>query len=147
MGLSIWFTDPLLFVITLSIIGAMVGSFSNVIIYRLPIMLWQREKIKGQRFNLAFPPSACPKCNNRLKFYHNVPVLGWIFLLGKCGFCDLPISSRYPIIEALFATIGGFSAYLLLGLPDNIMMSLIVSLCLWGLIIVAMIAYDTLSEK
>ncbi|HEX8524101.1 MAG TPA: prepilin peptidase [Tepidisphaeraceae bacterium] len=78
------------FIIFLFILGSCVGSFLNVVIWRLP---------RGE--SLSYPPSHCPKCNNRLKWYDNLPVIGWIKLGGKCRFCKEPISTRYPIIEAV----------------------------------------------
>ena len=68
--------------------GISVGSFLNVVIWRLPL-----EK------SLVKPPSHCPKCGNKLKWYHNIPILSYIFLLGKCAFCKTPITLRYPTIE------------------------------------------------
>ncbi len=70
-------------------LGACVGSFLNVVVWRLP---------RGE--SLVTPPSHCPKCNSRLAWYDNVPVFGWLFLRGRCRYCHQPISSRYPIIEA-----------------------------------------------
>lgn len=69
--------------------GASVGSFLNVVIYRLPAGL-----------SVLWPPSRCPKCLNRLKPYHNVPVFGWLWLKGRCHFCKTKISSRYPLVES-----------------------------------------------
>src|SRR4051812_33030759 len=71
-------------------LGACVGSFLNVVIWRLP---------RGE--SLSYPPSHCPKCNNTLKWYDNVPVFGWLKLGGKCRFCKNEISPRYPIVEAV----------------------------------------------
>ncbi len=71
-------------------LGAAVGSFLNVVIYRLPAGL-----------SVLHPPSRCPNCHRRLKSYDNVPVFGWLWLRGKCRFCKWPIPSRYPLIEAL----------------------------------------------
>lgn len=69
--------------------GAAVGSFLNVVIYRVPAGL-----------SLLRPPSRCPKCHTQLKPYDNVPVLGWLWLKGRCRYCRVPISPRYPLIEA-----------------------------------------------
>ena len=69
--------------------GAAVGSFLNVVIYRVPAGL-----------SLLHPPSRCPKCHTQLKPYDNVPVLGWLWLRGRCRYCRTPISPRYPLIEA-----------------------------------------------
>jgi len=69
--------------------GAAVGSFLNVVIYRLPAGL-----------SLLHPPSRCPHCHTRLRPYDNVPVLGWLWLRGRCRYCRAPIAIRYPLIEA-----------------------------------------------
>lgn len=70
-------------------IGACIGSFLNVVVYRLPAGI-----------SLVHPPSRCPKCRNTLKPYDNVPVLGWLWLRGRCRYCKTRISPRYPLIEA-----------------------------------------------
>jgi len=72
------------------IFGATIGSFLNVVIFRLP-----RDE------NIAFPASHCQSCHTPLKLYHNIPILSWLFLRGKCGFCQEKISIQYPIIEIL----------------------------------------------
>jgi len=77
-----------LIIVFLFLLGACVGSFLNVVVWRLP---------RGK--SLLWPPSACPKCNHGLAWYDNVPVFGWIFLRGRCRYCGEPISPRYPIIE------------------------------------------------
>ncbi|MFN3266086.1 MAG: prepilin peptidase [Deinococcales bacterium] len=75
-----------------AILGALIGSFTNVLIYRLP-----------RKENIAFPPSRCPKCGHRLGVLDLVPIFSWLFLRGKCRYCGAPISSRYPMIEAISA--------------------------------------------
>ncbi|MGV0024043.1 prepilin peptidase [Phormidesmis priestleyi] len=70
-------------------LGAAIGSFLNVVIYRLPAGL-----------SLLYPPSRCPRCLTRLKTQDNVPVLGWLWLKGRCRHCKSPISPRYPLVEA-----------------------------------------------
>lgn len=100
------------------IIGLLVGSFLNVVIYRLPIMMqrtWRKEcteylqlaaeseQTEEEAFNLVFPLSRCPGCNAPIKPYQNIPVISYVFLKGKCAACGNPISVRYPIIEALTA--------------------------------------------
>lgn len=69
--------------------GASVGSFLNVVAYRIPAGL-----------SIATPPSRCPHCLHKLRKHENVPVLGWIWLRGRCAHCRSPISPRYPIVEA-----------------------------------------------
>lgn len=77
------------------IIGLCFGSFFNVLIYRLP-----------RKESIVFPPSHCPNCNYKIKWYENIPVLSYIFLRGKCSNCSKPISIRYPIIELIFGVVG-----------------------------------------
>jgi leader peptidase (prepilin peptidase)/N-methyltransferase len=72
--------------------GAIWGSFLNVVIYRLPAGL-----------SVVSPPSRCPKCHTQLAWYDNVPILGWLWLRGKCRYCKTPIPIRYPAIELLTA--------------------------------------------
>ncbi len=92
-----WILFPLL--------GACFASFFNVLIYRMPLGL-----------SLSTPPSHCPLCKHPIAWYHNVPVLGWLVLRGKCAHCHAPISIRYPLIEALGAALGFLSIWL--GHPD-----------------------------
>jgi len=94
------------FAILTTLIGACVGSFLNVVIYRLPAGL-----------SIVTPPSSCPKCSHRLAAYDNVPVLGWLWLRGKCRYCRNPISVQYPIVEAFGALmfLGLFLAYYITG--------------------------------
>ncbi|MBB3119280.1 prepilin peptidase [Pseudoduganella violacea] len=94
------------------IFGLMIGSFLNVVIYRLPKMM-QRESDNyvaaesgkqpphADRFNLMVPRSACPHCGHQVTALENVPVFSWLALRGKCSSCKNPISARYPLIEAL----------------------------------------------
>lgn len=72
------------------IFGAMIGSFLNVVIYRIP---------KGE--SIVFPASKCQSCQNSLKWWHNIPIFSWLFLRGKCYFCKEKISAQYPIVELL----------------------------------------------
>lgn len=81
-------------------IGICFGSFMNVIIYRLP-----REK------SIVTPPSSCPKCNNRLKFYDNIPILSYLILCGKCRYCKTRISIQYPVVEFITGIAIAFTYY------------------------------------
>lgn len=72
------------------ILGIVIGSFMNVLIVRIP---------KGE--NVAFPASHCVHCNTPLKIWHNIPLFSWLFLRGRCSFCDRAISLQYPLIELL----------------------------------------------
>ena len=73
-----------------AVFGAVIGSFLNVVIWRLP---------RGE--NLAKPPSACPGCGKPIKPYDNIPIVSWLLLRGKCRNCGTRISARYPLVEAL----------------------------------------------
>jgi leader peptidase (prepilin peptidase) / N-methyltransferase len=93
-----------------SIIGLMIGSFLNVVIYRLPKMMeieWEQncseEKPLERKFNLASPASSCPHCGHRISAIENIPVLSYCWLKGKCSQCKKSIGLRYPAIELLSA--------------------------------------------
>jgi len=79
-----------IFAIFSFLLGAAVGSFLNVCIYRLPA---------GE--SVVSPPSRCPACGARIRPWHNIPILGWLILRGKCRDCGAPISPRYPFVELL----------------------------------------------
>ncbi len=80
--------EQTLIAIVVFIFGIMIGSFLNVVIYRIP---------KGE--SIAFPASKCQSCQTPLKWYHNIPIFSWLFLGGKCAFCKEPIAKQYPIVE------------------------------------------------
>lgn len=121
---------PWLFPLFATLFGLLVGSFLNVVIYRLPIMMekeWKKEctecfpDLKStpktadieEKFNLSVPRSRCPKCNTQIKFYDNIPVISWLLLRGKCRQCSNPISFRYPAIELLSGAMCFGVSYLL----------------------------------
>jgi leader peptidase (prepilin peptidase)/N-methyltransferase len=83
---------PLPWLFLAGLFGACIGSFLNVVIYRLPL---------GQ--SIVSPPSRCPKCGYRLQWYDNVPIIGWALLGGRCRKCKNPISIQYPIVELITA--------------------------------------------
>ncbi|MCS6996128.1 MAG: prepilin peptidase [Casimicrobiaceae bacterium] len=104
--------DPAVAGLAAGLLGLVIGSFLNVVIYRLPIMLerrWQREavELRGEappeqpRFNLLVPPSRCPACATRIAVWDNIPVLSWLLLRGRCRACQARISPRYPLVEAM----------------------------------------------
>lgn len=102
-----------LFYLTVALFGLSVGSFLNVVIYRLPIMLkneWRsdcknflelEDDKPAEIFNLSKPDSRCPVCGHKIKIWENIPVLSYIFLGGKCSSCKTHISAQYPIIESV----------------------------------------------
>ncbi len=95
-----------------AIFGLLIGSFLNVVIYRLPKMMerqWAAEcaemsgspQTAGEPFNLMLPRSRCPHCGHQIRWYENVPVISYLFLGGCCSACKAPISLRYPVIEVV----------------------------------------------
>lgn len=144
------------FIVFFALLGACLGSFFNVVILRYQAMMdhenavevksWFEEKeiefpAKLEPlltpFNISFPASHCSACKNPLKWYHNIPVLSFLFLRGKCGFCGAKISMQYPIVEAIGAVIlattyttfitSGLSVFLVAAI---LFMSLYVMVCL-----------------
>lgn len=119
------------FLLTVCIIlGLLVGSFLNVVVYRLPIMLqrdWRAQccdyleienptpdnnesSAKFEVFNLQKPNSHCPLCNHKIRAWENVPVLSYLFLGGKCSSCKTKISIRYPAVELVSGVLSGLVA-------------------------------------
>lgn len=86
------------FSIVLFVFGALLGSFANVVIYRLPL---------GK--SIAWPGSHCMKCNAPVAWYNNVPIFAWCWLRGKCATCREPFSVRYPLVELLMAALFAFA--------------------------------------
>lgn len=117
------FQDPLVFAIGCTLLGLFVGSFLNVVIHRLPLMMereWQAEAaaLRGEepppqapRFNLATPGSRCPHCGHPIGALENLPILSYALQRGRCRHCSGPISIRYPLIETLCAVLSGFTAW------------------------------------
>ena len=78
--------------VTAAVLGACIGSFLNVVAWRLP-----------RQESVVLPPSHCPRCGSQLHWFENVPVVGWLWLRGHCRHCGAPISPRYPLVELLTA--------------------------------------------
>jgi leader peptidase (prepilin peptidase)/N-methyltransferase len=114
--------SSLFFISITAVLGLLVGSFLNVVIYRLPIMMereWQTQcnELNGVEdknsapFTLSQPRSACPHCQHAITAIENIPVISYLFLGGKCRDCRAPISIRYPIIEMLTGLLSAIVAY------------------------------------
>ena len=143
---------PPLFYFSVVLLGLMVGSFLNVVVYRLPKMMfieWEQSArdilensdspdTKPERFNLIWPPSTCPTCDNRIKPWCNIPVFSYLFLKGQCHHCKAPISARYPIVESITALISLVVAQQL-GVSMSLLWALLFSWSLWTL---SLIDYD-----
>jgi len=103
--------NPLFFAGSVFVLGLVVGSFLNVVIYRVPIMLEREWRVQAveilatptpapeQPFNLSTPRSACPSCKAPIKAWQNIPIISWLGLRGRCAACDSKISIRYPLVE------------------------------------------------
>ncbi|WP_028448422.1 prepilin peptidase [Chitinibacter tainanensis] len=144
--------EPSILIWVVGILGILVGSFLNVVIHRLPIMMEASFKQECQtyfpeaiqtatsaKYTLVVPRSACPHCGHQIKASENIPVISWLFLQGKCSNCQSAISIRYPTVElatailsALLAWKFGPSLQLLCALPFA-----------WALIALIMIDADT----
>lgn len=88
-----------------ALFGLVVGSFLNVVIHRLPLMLDALDRGEKPALTLARPGSHCPACRHPLPARHNIPVLSWLLLRGRCAFCNANISARYPLVELLTAAL------------------------------------------
>ncbi|NCT56840.1 MAG: prepilin peptidase [Legionella sp.] len=111
--------------VCLGLLTLLVGSFLNVVIYRLPRMLehtWKNEcrallnptysiPSNTPKFNLCFPRSTCPSCDQVIPAWHNIPILSFIILRGRCCFCKQPISWQYPWVELTCLVLSVFAAY------------------------------------
>jgi len=141
------------FALVASLFGLTIGSFLNVVIYRLPVMLdrhWRQECIaagyadaepangKSPTFNLVFPGSRCPHCNAPIKAWQNIPVISYLLLKGACHNCGHKISIRYPIVELLSGILSAITAYRL-GPSVALLASLFL---LWALIALSYIDFD-----
>lgn len=144
--------------------GAAIGSFLNVVIYRLPVMMMQewreqsldiilestndkklvdtvRERLPEplKPFNLIVPNSTCPSCGAAIKPWHNIPIIGWFLIGGKCAYCEAPVSARYPMIELTTAVL---TALVIAMLGPNLH-GLAACVLTWALISLALIDFDT----
>jgi len=116
--------SPLLFILAAFVIALLVGSFLNVVIYRMPIMMergWREQctalsaspasELPEGRFDLMAPRSRCPSCGHRITAMQNIPVLSYVLLGGKCAGCGSRIPARYPVIELLTGILTGVVAW------------------------------------
>lgn len=142
--------SPTYFVALVSIVGLMVGSFLNVVIYRLPKMLereWRQHcaELRAEKnaaepvFNLAVPCSTCPQCQHKITALENIPLVSYLFLRGRCAECLSPISLRYPLVELLTGVLSGFVAWHF-GFGVTTFVALIF---LWAMIALTFIDIDT----
>jgi len=145
---------PIFFYIGIVLLSVTVGSFLNVVIYRLPKMLerqWYEEcraflsdqnidiPVKSSAvMTLSKPDSTCPRCGHSIRFYENIPILSWLVLGGKCSQCDQAISKRYPLVELSTCLLGVVIASIY-GVSTVTVFMLILT---WGLIALTLIDLD-----
>ena len=116
-------SSPLAFILCTLILGLLVGSFLNVVVYRLPKMMMRDWKAQAREvlelpaepqtetFNLILPHSRCPHCAHKIRAWENLPVVSYLFLGGKCSSCKAPISKRYPLVELACGLLSAFVAW------------------------------------
>ena len=158
MAIASFFSSyPLALLVFTLALGLIIGSFLNVVIYRLPVMMqreWtqqcyeflelkddkanKNETDKFSKFNLAQPGSHCPNCNHEITALENIPVLSYLIQAGKCKNCKAPISRRYPIIESATGIFTVLIAYQF-GFTWLTLVALVLT---WSLIVLTMIDYD-----
>lgn len=152
MQSQLWF-----YLTTVGLVSLCVGSFLNVVIYRLPLMMqreWQSEcrllledelntnqakpKNTSEHFNLVKPNSTCPKCKTAIKPWQNIPIISWLILKGKCASCSNPISIRYPAIEVITALLSLVVAYTF-GATEQALLYIVIT---WALVALTFIDID-----
>ncbi len=153
-------SNPGFFLFGVFLFGLIVGSFLNVVIYRLPLMLkrewkcdcidflsdeFKSEKYKlpscidEKAFNLSVPRSRCPSCGHKITALENIPIISWLALRAKCSKCQTKISARYPSIELITALLSLLVAYHF-GVQWYTLATLLLT---WALIALTMIDFDT----
>jgi len=143
-------TSPVFLISLCTTIGLMVGSFLNVVIFRLPKMMereWDQQcaELRGETIktlpslNLAKPRSECPHCKHKITILENIPIISYLALRGRCSQCKSSISLRYPIIEALTGIISGFVAWYF----GYGFITLAALIFVWSMIALAFIDLDT----
>lgn len=142
--------SPVLLLGAVALFGLAVGSFLNVVIHRLPIMLDRRWREQcdaltaattaavPDRYDLVVPRSRCPHCGHRITALENIPVASWLWLGGKCRACAKPISARYPLVEVATALLSAAVAWRF-GFTPTMVGALLLT---WSLIALSVIDYD-----
>lgn len=157
-SLQLILNNPVAFIAVCTAISLMVGSFLNVVIYRLPIMMenaWRNEIQQSlaenngtqtinqdvtEPFNLITPRSRCPGCSTQITALQNIPIISYLILGGKCKHCGIAIPWRYPAIELLTALLSGFIAWHFYSTPVTAAAAILLT---WSLIALTGIDYDT----
>jgi leader peptidase (prepilin peptidase)/N-methyltransferase len=144
--------EPVMLYLSIGLLGLIVGSFLNVVIHRLPVMMFNELREQCQEylsltddntdsskpFNLNSPASHCPHCQHRIRFWENIPILSYLFLGGRCSNCKQSISIRYPLIEFFTAVLGLIVCWQL-GYGMALIFALIFT---WALLAASIIDFD-----
>ena len=142
-----------LFIAVVFAFSLLIGSFLNVVIYRLPVMMereWRdqadellktpaEQDLPEGRFDLVMPRSRCPSCGTLITAWRNIPIISYLFLRGRCAACKAPISIRYPVVELLTALLAAIAAWHF-GAGWEALMAIVLSITL---VAIAMIDADT----
>lgn len=143
--------SPLIFVAVTFAVALLIGSFLNVVIHRLPMMMereWRAQcdeiaktpsaNLPTGRFDLVFPRSHCPSCEKKITAWQNIPILSYMLLGGQCANCKKPISVRYPLVEIFTAVVAALVAYRF-GLGWEALMAIFLT---FALVSISMIDFD-----
>ncbi|HCN45665.1 MAG TPA: prepilin peptidase [Pseudomonas sp.] len=148
--MSLWeflASQPTIYLCSALLLGLIVGSFLNVLVHRLPLMMerrWQAdarevlglpEEPAGERFDLMLPSSHCPHCQHRIRAWENLPLLSYLLLRGRCSACKTRISPRYPLVELASAGLTVFAAWHF-GVSASAVAFMLLS---WGLLTLSLI--------
>ncbi|WP_022965027.1 prepilin peptidase [Denitrificimonas caeni] len=147
---NFWTNNIAVFTVCVGFVGLLIGSFLNVVVYRLPKMLMRDWRMQAREvleipeqpdsgtFNLILPNSSCPHCDHEIKPWENIPLVSWLFLRGKCSNCKEAISIRYPLVEL---ACGLFSAVIAwqFGVSWEALAMLVLT---WGLLSMSLIDAD-----
>lgn len=142
-------------IFAVALLGLLVGSFLNVVIYRVPLMIEREDKLLAweivhgegerhpevaeERFNLVVPPSRCPNCGHRIRAWENIPVLSYLLQKGKCRECHVSINPRYALVEILTAIASAIVAWSF----QELLPLIFALLFTWGLIALIFIDAET----
>lgn len=148
--IQFWNSNVVVFALSAAVLGLLIGSFLNVVVYRLPQMMmrdWRQqardvlempEEQSKETFNLILPNSRCPHCSHEIKPWENIPLVSWLFLRGKCSDCKQPISMRYPLVELACGLLSAVIAWRY-GVSWDALAMLVLT---WGLLAMSLIDAD-----
>ena len=151
LSITFWEANPTFYLVSALIFGLLIGSFLNVVILRLPVMMernWRSEcqdflgieegKAQPEPFTLVSPPSTCPGCGHRIRAWENIPIASYLMMRGRCSSCEMRISSRYPLVEFICGLLTAGIAYTY-GVS---LLALAVMFFTWALLVLTVIDID-----